>query len=52
MNKKEFMDLKDLLQQFEEEHSLECLNRRETDSLILMISIVNDYIVNYDEEHE
>ena len=50
MDKKEFMNLRDKLQQFEEEHSLELITNKETQALNLMISIMTDYINHFGDE--
>lgn len=44
MDIKEFLDLKNKLQQFEEEHSLE-LSEVEARDLLSVIGMVNEYIV-------
>lgn len=49
MDKKEFMDLRNKLQQFEEEHSLELITDKETQALNIMISVMTDYITHFDE---
>ena len=48
MDKKEFMKLREMLQQFEEEHSLELMNEKETQFLMGMIGITTDYITHFD----
>ena len=50
MNIKEFMELRNQLQQFEEEHSLELLSGTETEALNLMISITTDYINHFEAD--
>ena len=50
MDKKEFLELRDNLQQFEEEHSLELITNKETQALTLMISVMTDYINNFPKE--
>ena len=42
MNKQEFLELRDKLQQFEEEHDVELI-MEETQALILMIRIITEY---------
>ena len=49
MNKAEFLELRDSLQQFEEEHSLELITNKETQALNLMISVMTDYINHFPE---
>ena len=49
MDKKEFLDLRNKLQQFEEEHSLELITNKETQALNLMISVMTDYITHFKE---
>ena len=49
MDKKEFLELRDKLQQFEEEHSLELITNKETQALNLMISVMTDYITHCEE---
>ena len=48
MDKKEFLELRDSLQQFEEEHYLE-LSNEETPVLISMINMITEYIVGLEE---
>ena len=50
MNKSEFMELRNQLQQFEEEHNLELLTNNETKALNLMISITTDYINHFEDD--
>ena len=47
MEKQEFLELRNRLQQFEEEHSLELISNAETKALTLMISVMTDYITNF-----
>ena len=49
MDKAEFMELRNKLQQFEEEHGSELSCENETKSLMSMISICTDYIMNMEE---
>ena len=49
MDKKEFLDLRNKLQQFEEEHSIELMNDKETQALIITIGIMTDYITHFEE---
>ena len=52
MDKKEFLELRDKLQQFEEEHSLELITNKETQALNLMISVMTDYINHFPKEED
>ena len=51
MDKKEFLELRDKLQQFEEEHSRELLIPNTLQALYVMISVTTDYINHYTEEN-
>ena len=48
MDKKEFLELRNQLQQFEEEHSLELITNKETQALNIMISVMTDYITHFE----
>ena len=48
MDKKEFLELRNQLQQFEEEHSLELITNKETQALNIMISVMTDYITCFE----
>ena len=50
MDKNDFLELRNKLQQFEEEHSLELMTDKETQALTLMISVMTDYITHYEEK--